>query len=149
MSGRRLARRHKSKQLVRKHRNRENRIHEKRDKKCECQKGWLCRATENWSDTGTSEDWHRVIMVQAKTDTQWQWYRRRLIRSDTGTGEDCTEWHWYRLRLQGVTMVQAKTARSDIGTYEDWYGATMVQAKTDTEWHWYRRRLIRSDTGTD
>jgi hypothetical protein len=38
-------------------------------------------------------------MVQAKTGMERQWYKRRLSRSDNGTGED---WH-------GVTIVQTKT----------------------------------------
>ena len=103
------------------------------------------------SDNGTGEHWHGVTLVQTKTGTEWQWYRRRLVRgdwyrrsligSDTGTGEDCTEWQWYMRRM----------TRSDNGTGEHWHGVTLVQDKTDKEWlvqaktdrerHWYRRRL--------
>jgi len=147
VSGPTLVRGHESKQLVRKHRNRENRIIKKRDKNASVK--WddrVERPKTVWTDTGTSEDctechWYRrrlhgVTLVQAKTarsdtGTDEDWYGVTLVqaktaRSDTGTSED-----WYR-----VTMVQTKTARSDTGTCEEWHGVTMVRARIDTEWHW-------------
>lgn len=161
MSGPRLVWGHESKQLVGKHRNRENRLIKKRDKNASAVDREERQKTAG-SDTGTDQDWYGVTVVHTKTNgvtllqskivTEWQWYRLAdmewLVHAKTDT-----ERHWYRRRLHGVTMVGRTLTWSDNGTGQDWHGVTMVQAKTDTEWQWYRRKLygvtmVQAKTGT-